>query len=101
SRRRGRFAAGDVARIPLNLIIRGRGSPYKGSGGGARVAFKDEFGVAKEREVSRESQQGRSGAKRKIFKSCRNNMGNESILALPKGSDSFVVMRRARVRMLA
>ncbi|GKF24596.1 hypothetical protein Tco_0076918, partial [Tanacetum coccineum] len=31
----------------------------------------------------------------------RNNMGNEPILALPKGSDNFVVMRRERVRMLA
>ncbi|GJX69656.1 hypothetical protein Tco_0305383 [Tanacetum coccineum] len=63
---------------------------------GARVAFEDEFGAAKEREVSCEAQQGRSGVKRKLFGSCRNNMGNEPILALPEGSDNFVVMRGAR-----
>ncbi|GJW61421.1 hypothetical protein Tco_0110756 [Tanacetum coccineum] len=68
---------------------------------GARVAFEDEFGAAEEREVSCEAQQGRSGVKRKLFGSCRNNMGNEPILALPEGSDNFVVMRGARVRMLA
>ncbi|GJR79995.1 hypothetical protein Tco_0150780 [Tanacetum coccineum] len=60
---------------------------------GARVAFEDEFGAAEEREVSCEAQQGRSGVKRKLFGSCRNNMGNEPILALPEGSDNFVVMR--------
>nr|GEU37373.1 hypothetical protein [Tanacetum cinerariifolium] len=68
---------------------------------GARVAFEEEYGAAEEREVSCEAQQGRSGVKRKLFESCRNNMGNEPILALPKGSDNFVVMRGARVRMLA
>ncbi|GJS97511.1 hypothetical protein Tco_0804479 [Tanacetum coccineum] len=68
---------------------------------GARVAFEDEFGAAEEREVSCEAQQGRSGVKRKLFGSCRNNIGNEPILALPEGSDNFIVMRRARVRMLA
>ncbi|GKB21843.1 hypothetical protein Tco_0855766 [Tanacetum coccineum] len=73
----------------------------KGLIGGARVAFKDEFGAAKEREVSCEAQQGRSGVKRKFFGSFRNNMGNDPILALPEGSNNFVVMRRARVRMLA
>ncbi|GKC61425.1 hypothetical protein Tco_1089023 [Tanacetum coccineum] len=31
----------------------------------------------------------------------RNNMGDEPILALPEGSDNFLVMRGARVRMLA
>nr|GEW09535.1 putative reverse transcriptase domain-containing protein [Tanacetum cinerariifolium] len=69
--------------------------------GGARVAFEDEFRAAKEREVSCEASQGRSGVKRKLFESCRNNMGNELILALPEGSDNFVMMREARVRMLA
>ncbi|GJX65459.1 hypothetical protein Tco_0299802 [Tanacetum coccineum] len=68
---------------------------------GARVAFEDEFGAAKERELSCEAQQGRSGVKRKIFKSYRSNMGNEPILALPKGPDNFIVMRRARAKMLA
>ncbi|GJX23177.1 hypothetical protein Tco_0227622 [Tanacetum coccineum] len=61
----------------------------------------DEFGAAEEREVSCEAQQGRRGVKRKLFGSCRNNIGNEPILALPKGSDNFIVMRGARVRMLA
>ncbi|GJZ24496.1 hypothetical protein Tco_0561955 [Tanacetum coccineum] len=46
------------------------------------------------------ARQGRSGVKRKLFGSCRNNMGNESILALPEGSDNFIVMRGARARML-
>ncbi|GJX06806.1 hypothetical protein Tco_0194738 [Tanacetum coccineum] len=36
-----------------------------------------------------------------VARAARNNMGNESILALPEGSDNFVVMRGARVRMLA
>nr|GEV04528.1 putative reverse transcriptase domain-containing protein [Tanacetum cinerariifolium] len=69
--------------------------------GGARVTFKDEFGAAEEREVSCETQQSRSGIKRKLFRSFRNKMGNEPILALPKGLDNFVVMREARVRMRA
>nr|GFC01911.1 hypothetical protein [Tanacetum cinerariifolium] len=69
--------------------------------GGARVVFKDEFGAAEEKEVLCEAQQGRSKMKRKLFGSCRNNMGNEPILALPEGSENFVVMRGARVRMLA
>ncbi|GJW49022.1 hypothetical protein Tco_0080668 [Tanacetum coccineum] len=68
---------------------------------GARVAIKDEFGAAEERKVSCKAQQGRSGVKRKLFRSCRNNMGNELILALPEGSDNFIVMRGARARMLA
>ncbi|GKD27631.1 hypothetical protein Tco_1233845 [Tanacetum coccineum] len=61
----------------------------------------DEFRAAEEREVSCEAQQGRSVVKRNIFGSCRNNMGNEPILALPEGSNNFVVMRGARARMLA
>nr|GFB20580.1 hypothetical protein [Tanacetum cinerariifolium] len=68
---------------------------------GARAAFEDEFGAAEEREVSCEAQQGRSGVTRKLFESFRNKMGNEPILALPEGSDNFVVMREARVRMRA
>nr|GEY20483.1 ribonuclease H-like domain-containing protein [Tanacetum cinerariifolium] len=42
--------------------------------GGTRVTFEDEFGAAKEREVSCEAQQSRSGVKRKLFKSFRNKM---------------------------
>nr|GEX39396.1 ribonuclease H-like domain-containing protein [Tanacetum cinerariifolium] len=56
--------------------------------------------VAKEREVSCEAQQGQSGVKRKLFESCRNNMGNEPILALPEGSENFVVMCGARLARL-
>nr|GEV81767.1 hypothetical protein [Tanacetum cinerariifolium] len=69
--------------------------------GRARVAFKEEFRAAEEREVICEAQQGQSGVKREIFRSFRNKMDNEPILALPKGSDNFVVMREARVRMRA
>nr|GEX38181.1 putative reverse transcriptase domain-containing protein [Tanacetum cinerariifolium] len=58
---------------------------------GARVAFKDELGAAEEREVLCEAQQGQSGVKRKLFRSYRNNMGNEPILELPAGSENFVV----------
>nr|GEZ85852.1 hypothetical protein [Tanacetum cinerariifolium] len=64
--------------------------------GGARVAFEDEFRAAEEREVLCEAQQGRSGMKRKLFGSFSNKMGNEPILALPEGSDNFVVMHKAR-----
>nr|GEZ32159.1 putative reverse transcriptase domain-containing protein [Tanacetum cinerariifolium] len=56
---------------------------------GARVTFEDEFGATEEREVSCESQQGRSRVKRKLFGSYRNNMGNEPTLALPEGIRQF------------
>nr|GEV15614.1 reverse transcriptase domain-containing protein [Tanacetum cinerariifolium] len=59
--------------------------------GGERVAFDDEFRAVEEREVSCESQQGQNGVKRKLFGSCRNNMGNEPILALPKGLDKYIL----------
>nr|GEZ45177.1 putative reverse transcriptase domain-containing protein [Tanacetum cinerariifolium] len=65
--------------------------------GGARVIFEDEFGAAEEREVLCESQHGRIRVKRKLFGSFRNKIGNEPILALPEGSDYFVVMREARL----
>nr|GFD03153.1 hypothetical protein [Tanacetum cinerariifolium] len=69
--------------------------------GGARAAFEDEFGAAEEREVLCEAQQGQSRVKRKLFGSFRNKVGNEPILALPEGSENFVVMREVRVRMNA
>nr|GEW49143.1 hypothetical protein [Tanacetum cinerariifolium] len=50
--------------------------------GGARVVFEDEFGAAEEREVSCEDQQGRSRVKRKLFRSCRNNMGDVRTLIM-------------------
>nr|GEZ76752.1 hypothetical protein [Tanacetum cinerariifolium] len=68
--------------------------------GGARVTFEDEFGAAEEREVLCEAQQGRSEVKRKLFRSFRNKMGNEPILALPEGSNNFVVMREAKLARL-
>ncbi|GKB23704.1 hypothetical protein Tco_0863105, partial [Tanacetum coccineum] len=49
---------------------------------GARVAFEDEFGAAEESDVSCEAQQGRSGVKRKLFGSCRNNMGDVRTLIM-------------------
>nr|GEY44790.1 zinc finger, CCHC-type [Tanacetum cinerariifolium] len=52
--------------------------------------------ATKEREV-----QGQSGVKRKLFGSCKDNIGNELILALPGGMDDFVVMWEARVRIHA
>nr|GEV71528.1 hypothetical protein [Tanacetum cinerariifolium] len=61
----------------------------------------DKFGATEERYVSCEAQPYRSGVKRKLFRSCRSNMGNEPILALPEESDNFVVMCGARVRVLA
>nr|GEV63237.1 putative reverse transcriptase domain-containing protein [Tanacetum cinerariifolium] len=45
--------------------------------------------------------QGRSGVKRKLFGSCRNNMGNEPIFALLGETDNFVVMWEARVKIHA
>nr|GFA22900.1 putative reverse transcriptase domain-containing protein [Tanacetum cinerariifolium]GFA48995.1 putative reverse transcriptase domain-containing protein [Tanacetum cinerariifolium] len=50
--------------------------------GRARVAFEDEFGAAEEREVNCEAQQGRSRVKRKLFGSCRNNMGDVRTLIM-------------------
>ncbi|GJZ80053.1 zinc finger, CCHC-type containing protein [Tanacetum coccineum] len=54
-------------------------------------------GVTEEREDVREIfQQRRSGAKRKLSKCGRNQMGNELILALPEGAYDFVVYYDAR-----
>ncbi|GJT98834.1 hypothetical protein Tco_1094352 [Tanacetum coccineum] len=57
-------------------------SNFHGRNESARVAFKDEFGAAEEREVSCEAQQGQSGVKRKLFGSCRNNMGDVRTLIM-------------------
>ncbi|GJR88913.1 hypothetical protein Tco_0212924 [Tanacetum coccineum] len=45
-------------------------------------------------------QQRGSRAKRKLSKCGRNQMGNEAILALPEGSDNFVVYYDARSKDL-
>ncbi|GJY33068.1 hypothetical protein Tco_0417537 [Tanacetum coccineum] len=65
------------------------------------VAREDVCGVSKGREDVREVfQQRGSGAKRKLFRCGRNQMGNEPILALPEGVDDFVVYYDARSKDL-
>ncbi|GKA50541.1 hypothetical protein Tco_0743614, partial [Tanacetum coccineum] len=69
--------------------------------GGVRVAREDDRGVTKGREDVREVfQQRGSGAKRKLSRCGRNQMGNEPILALPEGADDFVVYYDARSKDL-
>ncbi|GJQ92351.1 hypothetical protein Tco_0003490 [Tanacetum coccineum] len=52
----------------------------------------DDRGVTEGREDVREVfQPRRSGAKKKLSKCRRNQIGNEPILALPEGADDFVV----------
>ncbi|GJR93827.1 hypothetical protein Tco_0266001 [Tanacetum coccineum] len=68
---------------------------------GVRVAREDDRGVTEGREDVREVfQQHGSGAKRKLSRCGRNQMGNEPILALPKGADDFVVYYDARSKDL-
>ncbi|GKF01429.1 hypothetical protein Tco_0028352 [Tanacetum coccineum] len=63
--------------------------------GGVRVARKDDHGVTEGREDVREVfQQCGSGAKRKLSRCGRNQMGNEPIFALPEGADDFVVLMK-------
>ncbi|GJS54779.1 hypothetical protein Tco_0628141 [Tanacetum coccineum] len=65
------------------------------------VARKDDRGVTEGREDVREVfQQRGSGAKRKLSRCGRNQMGNEPILALPEGADDFVVYYDARSKDL-
>nr|GEU37205.1 hypothetical protein [Tanacetum cinerariifolium] len=49
-----------------------------------RKHYGHEFRAAEEREVSCEAQQGRSGVKRKLFGSCRKNMGDVRTLIMEK-----------------
>ncbi|GJY63661.1 putative reverse transcriptase domain-containing protein [Tanacetum coccineum] len=68
---------------------------------GVRVAREDDRGVTEGREDVREVfQQRRSGAKRKLSRCGRNQLGNEPILALPEGADDFVVYYDARSKDL-
>ncbi|GJU07828.1 hypothetical protein Tco_1124258 [Tanacetum coccineum] len=61
----------------------------------------DDHGVSEGREDVREVfQQRGSGAKRKLSRCGRNQMGNEPILALPEGADDFVVYYDARSKDL-
>ncbi|GJS03586.1 hypothetical protein Tco_0320094 [Tanacetum coccineum] len=60
--------------------------------GGVRVTREDDREVTEGREDVREFfQQRGSGAKRKLSRCGRNQMGNEPILALLEGADDFVV----------
>ncbi|GJW42987.1 hypothetical protein Tco_0071786 [Tanacetum coccineum] len=69
--------------------------------GGVRVAREDDRGVTEGREDVREVfQQRGSGAKRKLSRCGRNQMGNEPILALPEEADDFVVYYDARSKDL-
>ncbi|GJX56545.1 hypothetical protein Tco_0286442 [Tanacetum coccineum] len=68
--------------------------------GGVRVAREDDRGVTEGREDREVFQQRRSGAKRKLSRCGRNQIGNEPILALPEGADDFVVYYDARSKDL-
>ncbi|GJT59151.1 hypothetical protein Tco_1002684 [Tanacetum coccineum] len=68
---------------------------YDEKKGGVRVAREDDHGVTEGREDVREVfQQRGSGAKRKLSRCGRNQMGNEPILALPEGAGDFVVLKK-------
>ncbi|GKF66039.1 hypothetical protein Tco_0192556, partial [Tanacetum coccineum] len=59
--------------------------------GTTRAVREDDRGVTEGREdVCEVFQQRGSRAKRKLSRCGRNQMGNEPILALPKGADNFV-----------
>ncbi|GKB42901.1 hypothetical protein Tco_0887843 [Tanacetum coccineum] len=74
---------------------------FKKARGGVRVARKDDRGVTEGREdVCEVFQQRGSGAKRKLSRCGRNQIGNEPILALPEGADDFVVYYDARSKDL-
>ncbi|GJR65440.1 hypothetical protein Tco_0011505 [Tanacetum coccineum] len=63
--------------------------------GGVRVAREDDRGVTEGREDVREVfQQRGSGAKRKLSRCRRNQMGNEPILALHEEADDFIVLMK-------
>ncbi|GJR71431.1 hypothetical protein Tco_0083796 [Tanacetum coccineum] len=69
--------------------------------GGVQIAREDDRGVTEGREDVREVfQQRGSGAKRKLSRCGRNQMGNEPILALPEEADDFVVYYDARSKDL-
>ncbi|GJW75017.1 hypothetical protein Tco_0134387, partial [Tanacetum coccineum] len=62
---------------------------------------KDDRGVTEGREdVLEVFQQRRSGAKRKLSRCRRNQMGNEPILALPEEAGDFIVYYDARSKDL-
>ncbi|GKC85616.1 hypothetical protein Tco_1141333 [Tanacetum coccineum] len=68
---------------------------------GVQVVREDDHGVTEGREdVCEVFQQRGSGAKRKLSRCGRNQMGNEPILALPEGANDFVVYYDARSKDL-
>ncbi|GJX22766.1 hypothetical protein Tco_0227211 [Tanacetum coccineum] len=68
---------------------------------GVRVAREDDRGVTEGRGDVREVfQQRESGAKMKLSRCGKNQMGNEPILALPEGADDFVVYYDTRSKGL-
>ncbi|GJT80299.1 hypothetical protein Tco_1054641 [Tanacetum coccineum] len=74
---------------------------YDEKKGGVRYAREDDRGVTEGREDVREIfQQRGSGAKKKLSRCGRNQMGNEPILALPERADDFVVYYDARSKDL-
>ncbi|GJR45264.1 hypothetical protein Tco_1313367 [Tanacetum coccineum] len=63
--------------------------------GGVRDTREDDRGVTEGREDVREVfQQRRSGAKRKLSRCGRNQLGNEPILELLEGANDFVVLMK-------
>ncbi|GJZ10367.1 hypothetical protein Tco_0545126 [Tanacetum coccineum] len=69
--------------------------------GGVRVAREDDREVTEGREdIRKVFQQRRSGAKRKLARCGRDQIGNEPILALPEGADDFVVYYDVRSKDL-
>ncbi|GJW53040.1 hypothetical protein Tco_0097125 [Tanacetum coccineum] len=88
----------EVVKMPGNLEmclkVRGRKRTKRGYEvpRGVRVARKDDHGVTEGKEdVCEVFQQRGSGAKRKLSRCGRNQMGNEPILAFPERADDFVV----------
>ncbi|GKA87457.1 hypothetical protein Tco_0809221 [Tanacetum coccineum] len=91
---RSYLLSGAIDGSEANRIIRDSKLEFENSRG-VRVARKDDRGVSEGREDVREVfQQRRSGAKRKLSRCGRNQMGNEPILALPEGADDFVVLMK-------
>ncbi|GJQ91928.1 hypothetical protein Tco_0003067 [Tanacetum coccineum] len=87
--------------MPFGLTNAPAASMELMSRGGVRVAREDDRGVTEGREDVREVfQQRRSGAKRKLSRCGRNQLGNEPILALPEGADDFIVYYDAQSKDL-
>nr|GEW94314.1 hypothetical protein [Tanacetum cinerariifolium] len=64
-------------------------------------AYGDERVVGIIARAARKRSARSKRSEEEAFRKCRNNMGNEPIFRLPGGTDDFVVMWEARVRMHA